>query len=83
MHNITLTLGERLLITRRRAGITGLDMAKRLRVAPNTVRSWEADRTAPKYLEIIAWAEACKIDPDLIDPDIRSRCSDSDPGAVA
>lgn len=73
---ITLTFGERLLIARRRAGLTALEMAKRLRVAPNTVGSWEADRTTPKYLELIAWAEACDIDPELIDPDIRNRCSD-------
>lgn len=84
MHEtITLTFGERLLIARRRAGMTGLDMAKRLRVAPNTIGSWEADRTSPKYLEIIAWAEACKIDPELLDPDIRSRCSDTDAGSAA
>ena len=73
------TFGERLMLARRRQGITALDMARRLRVAPNTVTSWEADRTTPKYLELIAWANECGIDPVVLDPDIRNRCSDNDP----
>lgn len=71
---LTLTLGERLHIARRRAGLTSAQMADRLRVAPNTVRSWEADRTTPNYLATLAWAEACGVTPDTIDPDIRNRC---------
>lgn len=73
---IELTHGERLMIARRRAGLTNLEMAQRLRVARNTVRSWEADRTSPKYLEVLAWADVCGVDVEWLDPDIRNRCFD-------
>lgn len=78
-----LSHGERLHIARRRADINTTDMAARLRVSANTIRSWEADRTSPKYLEVIAWADICNVAPEELDPDIRNRCSDPIAGDVA
>lgn len=81
--NLTLTIGERLLIARRRAGINSTEMARVLRVAPNTIRSWETDRTAPHYLALLAWADACDVAAELIEPDIKSRCSQRAAGDAA
>jgi transcriptional regulator with XRE-family HTH domain len=73
---LTLSHGERLMICRKRAGLNSTEMARRLRVSANTLRSWEADRTRPKYLEVLAWADVCNVAAELLDPDIRNRCSD-------
>ncbi len=70
------TLGERLLISRRRADISASAMASRLRVSPNTIVQWERDRTEPGYLHLERWAAECGIDPSELDADFRSKCFD-------
>jgi len=79
------TLGERLLLARRRSDITAADMALRLRRSPNTISSWETDTTAPSYGDLKLWVTVCGAAGELLlGEDLRSRSSvDGETGGAA
>lgn len=70
-----LTIGEALLIHRRRAGLTSGAACERLRIVPSTLRNWESDRTIPRDRDLLAYCELIDLDPEEVSPGIRSRCS--------
>jgi transcriptional regulator with XRE-family HTH domain len=57
MELVDLTLGERLLLSRRRAGITTSAMGAELAVHRNSIANYEHDRFAPKRAALVRWAE--------------------------
>jgi transcriptional regulator with XRE-family HTH domain len=70
-----LTLGEQLLIARRRAGYSMSEVAHEMRIVVGTLRNWESDRTIPRDRDLLAVCELLDLDPEALSPGIRSRCS--------
>lgn len=59
-----------MMIARRRVGLTGRQMADRLKVSPNSVVNWENDTRTPSFLVLDAWAKVCDVDLADLDPDL-------------
>ena len=72
----SLTLGECLLIARRRQSLTAKALARQLKVAHGTVLNWECDRTRPRERDLDAIADVLELDVD----ELRSRCFDDAAG---
>jgi transcriptional regulator with XRE-family HTH domain len=51
-----ITLGERLMILRRRAGLGTIEVAESLRCSPVTLTRWEHDRTRPSFANTVLLA---------------------------
>jgi len=51
------TLCDRLVKSRKVAGLTGIEMADRLGITRQTVTNWEAGHTNPRRTDLIVWAQ--------------------------
>ena len=51
-----ITLGERLLILRRRHGLGNVEAADTLHISPVTLTRWEHDRTRPSFAHTVLLA---------------------------
>lgn len=61
-----LTLGWRLQMAMRHAGLTALEMSQEMEVGRDTVARWLHDETVPHRLFLQAWAERCQVNYDWL-----------------
>ena len=56
-----MTIGDRIRIARERLGLTQSDVARELKVKPQTVQQWESGQTSPRPKRIHKLAEVLKV----------------------
>ena len=65
-------IGNRLIMLRRRSGLSQIELAKKLNVSSKSIKNWEADMSDPSLKSIIALCDVFHISAD----DLLGRTSD-------
>lgn len=73
-----IELRQRLRIAREYAGLDQEQLAQRMEVARSTVSNAETGKVTPRRMVVSAWALACGVSRDWLDPEPRSPHDDND-----